>query len=228
MSDGRERILGAIRTSLGRDALSPQQRGALERRLRNPKPNVVPMRGQIDGAGRIGLFIAEAERVNATTRRLADWAGIPHAISSYLKASDLPPRIKVAPDPLLERVPWSREPSLHVARGRGEDGDQISVTGAFAGIAETGTLMLLSGPMSPTTLNFLPDVHIVAMPTNRVVGTYEDAWARMRKTFGGGAMPRVVNWITGPSRTADIEQTLLLGAHGPRHLHILLIDAEPK
>ena len=62
------------------------------------------------------------------------------------------------------------------------------------------------------------------MPTDRIVGAYEDAWQRLRGQFGSGVMPRVVNWITGPSRTADIEQTLLLGAHGPKRLHILLID----
>ncbi|MEE9300922.1 MAG: lactate utilization protein, partial [Alphaproteobacteria bacterium] len=104
---------------------------------------------------------------------------------------------------------------------------------AFAGIAETGTCMLISGPQSPTTLNFLVDTHIIVLWTRQIVGSYEDALARLRETAVGrerGArswMPRTVNLITGPSRSADIEQTIQMGAHGPRRLHILLIDGAP-
>ena len=102
----------------------------------------------------------------------------------------------------------------------------MSLTHAFAGIAETGTLMLRSGADAPTTLNFLPDTNIVLIEAGRIVGAYEEAWAMLRAA--GGAMPRTVNFITGPSRSADIEQTLQLGAHGPRRLHILLLDAGPS
>ncbi|MFZ1413852.1 MAG: LUD domain-containing protein, partial [Defluviicoccus sp.] len=112
---------------------------------------------------------------------------------------------------------------LQLATGAAVDGDRASVVIAFAGIAETGTVMLLSSPSSPATLNFLPEMHIVILPEAAIVGAYEDAWTNLRATLGPGVMPRVVNWITGPSRTADIEQTLLLGAHGPRLLHILLL-----
>jgi L-lactate dehydrogenase complex protein LldG len=58
-----------------------------------------------------------------------------------------------------------------------------------------------------------------------VTGSYEDAWDRLRRHVGDGVMPRTVNLITGPSRTGDIEQTIELGAHGPRRLHIILLDA---
>ena len=101
------------------------------------------------------------------------------------------------------------------------NGDYISMTKAFAGIAETGTLMLLSGPHSQTAMNFLPDVHIVVLSAPHIVGPYEDAWSRIR---AGGTLPRTVNLITGPSRSADIEQTLQLGAHGPVQLHIVISD----
>ncbi|MEZ5579927.1 MAG: LUD domain-containing protein [Candidatus Competibacteraceae bacterium] len=73
--------------------------------------------------------------------------------------------------------------------------------------------MLLSGPHSPpTTLNFLPDTHIVVLRADRIVGAYEDAWDLLRAR--GLGMPRTVNFITGPSRSADIEQTVQMGAHG--------------
>ncbi len=84
--------------------------------------------------------------------------------------------------------------------------------------------MLVSGPQSPTTLNFLPETHIAVLRASRMVGPYEDAWERVRALYGRGGLPRTVNFITGPSRSADIEQTIQLGAHGPRRLHIVLIE----
>lgn len=103
-----------------------------------------------------------------------------------------------------------------------------TVSAAFAGIAETGTLMLISGPDNPTSLNFLPEAHIVVLPTAWIVGSYEEAFACFRAATKPSEMPRTINWITGPSRTADIEQTLLLGAHGPKQLLAILVDGEPR
>jgi len=81
----------------------------------------------------------------------------------------------------------------------------------------------LSGPANPTTLNFLPDNHIVVLKRADLVGDLESLWSRLRQRFGAGTLPRTVNLITGPSRSADIEQKMLLGAHGPRRLHILIV-----
>ena len=81
--------------------------------------------------------------------------------------------------------------------------------------------MLVSGEQTPTTLNFLPDTHIVALRASQVVASYEDGWDLLRAR---GSLPRTVNFITGPSRTGDIEQKIELGAHGPRRLHVILIE----
>ena len=109
--------------------------------------------------------------------------------------------------------------------------DLVSVQQAFAAVAETGTLMLPSDPKRPTTLNLLSDTAIVVLRTSRVVGPYEDAWDLLRRerkdAMTGGFMPRNVMLVTGPSRSADIEQTLELGAHGPRRLHVVLIEDDP-
>ena len=94
---------------------------------------------------------------------------------------------------------------------------------AFAAVAETGTLVLISGADNPTTLNFLPDVHIVVVDASDIAPDFETVMARLRERFGAGVMPRTVNMITGPSRSADIEQTLILGAHGPRKLHVIVV-----
>jgi L-lactate dehydrogenase complex protein LldG len=98
------------------------------------------------------------------------------------------------------------------------------VSHAFAGVAETGTLIMASGPDNPTTLNFLPDTHIVVVDAKDIVGDYETVWARLRDKFGTDALPRAINMITGPSRSADIAQILILGAHGPRRLHVLIVS----
>jgi L-lactate dehydrogenase complex protein LldG len=89
--------------------------------------------------------------------------------------------------------------------------------------AETGTIAMVSGPQNPSTLNFLPDNHIVVVSAKDIQGDYEALFARVRFAYGKGTMPRTVNFITGPSRSGDIEQTLLLGAHGPRRLHVIVV-----
>ena len=83
--------------------------------------------------------------------------------------------------------------------------------------------MTASGPEHPVTLNLLPDTHIVVLREGDIVGGYEDVWARLRARYGKDRMPRTVNTITGPSRTGDIEQTIELGAHGPRRMHIVVV-----
>jgi L-lactate dehydrogenase complex protein LldG len=217
-------MLAAVRKALDRREPADVAAAAVAARLARPEPSVIPARGRVSAAAAIDQFIAEAERVSATTERIAGMDEVPARVRTYLQAANLPSAVKVAPDPELAAIPWDREP-LQVTAGKAGDHDPVSVTGSFAGIAETGTLMLLSGPESPTTLNFLPDVHIALLPVKCIVGSYEDAWARLRAVRGAGVMPRAVNWITGPSRTADIEQTLLLGAHGPRRLHIILVGS---
>lgn len=101
--------------------------------------------------------------------------------------------------------------------------DQVSVTHCLCGIAETGTLVLLSSPDSPTTLNFLPEMHIVLLSKKNIVGYYEEAWDLIRQQQH---LPRLINFITGPSCTGDLEQTLQIGVHGPKQLHILIYNEE--
>jgi L-lactate dehydrogenase complex protein LldG len=169
-----------------------------------------------------------AEEVQATVARVASPMAVPDAVARYLAAENLPSELAMAPDPELDAIPWESRPLLSIRRGRAEAADAVSLTPCVAAVAETGTLMLASGPHSPTTLNFLPDTHIVLVHADQVVATYEDGWDRLRATSGGSGagleLPRAVNFITGPSRTGDIEQRIVLGAHGPRRLHILVVE----
>ena len=224
MSDqARERILAAVRQSLGTQSRAAGDHAELEDRLASPPRGELPARGAVDHDARLALFEEMALEVSATVARLPNMAAVPKAIADYLKEHNIPPKLKLAPDPLLDEPDWATEPLLETARGKADPQDEVSVTAAAAGVAETGTLVLMSGPGGPTTLNFLPDNNIVILKAGTVKGSYEDAWDLLRETQGAGHLPRTVNFITGPSRTGDIEQTIQLGAHGPRRLHILLI-----
>jgi len=183
---------------------------------------LVPRRGQVRGREAIEAFVRMAEFSLATVKRVHGENEVPAAVADYLKGQNLAPRLRMAPDPQLDAIPWGAAPMLQIARGKPDPSDEVGLGGAFAAIAETGTLMLRSGPDSPSTLNFLPETHIVVVKAGAVLGSYENAWARLRQAQG--ALPRTVNLITGPSRSGDIEQTLQLGAHGPRRLHIVLVD----
>ena len=224
----RDAIFGSIRRSLGRGPLDEAARATLDERLAKPVPNLVPARTDISGDERIALFASMAESVFATVERVSRPDAVPGAVADYLAGQNLPPSLVMAPDPALDAYPWADRPMLAIRRGPAEEADRVSVTGALMGFAETGTLMMASGPDHPSTLNFLPETHIVVLPAERIGGAYEEGWAHLRAegaaAADGNFMPRTVNLITGPSRTADIEQTITLGAHGPRRLHIVIVE----
>jgi L-lactate dehydrogenase complex protein LldG len=230
VSASREDILASIRRSLKRGPLDPQQQAELRARVAAHRRNLVPGRAtSLDHAGRIDLFVTMAEEVQATVTRVPSPAAVPEAVARYLAAENLPAELVMAPDPSLDDIPWEARPLLRIRRGRAEAADTVSLTPCFAAVAETGTLMLVSGALTPTTLNFLPDTHIALVHADQVVATYEDGWDRLRAAAAvagdpGSALPRTVNFITGPSRTGDIEQRIVLGAHGPRRLHILVVE----
>lgn len=217
----RNNILGHIRRRLNTHP-DDGRAETVARRLGAPRANLIPARAQGDQNTLTNLFIAQAEALTATVDVLTAIEDAPQAIARFLATHNLAARIKIADHMQLRSLPWEYAPQLETKFGGGEDQDLVGLAMAFAGIAETGTLLLTSGPDGPTALNFLPDVHIVLLRKSDLVGSYEDALTRLRRLYGPGNLPRTLNFITGPSRTADIEQTIVLGAHGPRRLHILL------
>ena len=226
----RDAILGSIRRSLGRGPLNDAARAALDERMARPKTNLVPARTDISQDERVALFTSMAEAVFATVERVSGADAVPGAVADYLAGQNLPPALVMAPDPALDTYPWADRPMLAIRRDKAEEADRVGVTSALMGFAETGTLMMASGPDHPSTLNFLPETHIVVLPADRIGGAYEEGWAKLRAesegATGAGFMPRTVNLVTGPSRTADIEQTITLGAHGPRRLHIVIVEGD--
>jgi L-lactate dehydrogenase complex protein LldG len=219
----RELILATIRRSLGVTGAEATRRLEVATRLAGHPPGVVPKRGQLPPAARLDLFARMVEAAAGTLERAAGLGDIPAAVAAFLRAHNLPPVIRHGDDPLLSAVPWERAATLEIRHGASDGNDLTGLSHAFAAVAETGTLVLVSGAENPTTLNFLPDFHIVVVSAHDVASDFETVMARLRGHFGVGAMPRTVNMITGPSRSADIEQTLILGAHGPRKLHVIVV-----
>ncbi|MCK5547295.1 MAG: LUD domain-containing protein [Rhodospirillaceae bacterium] len=205
----------------GPKALREQNANArINARERGP----IPLRGQKTGSSLIDEFVSEAIRINGEIINLKSISEIPGAVMTAAQKNA--PNIRLAPHPVLNGLNWDQSVAT-INTGPADPSDDAGVSVAKMAVAETGTLVLLSGPKSPVTINFLPDVHIVVLFSEDILPTYEDVWDKIRKDNSGvNVMPRTVNWITGPSRTADIEQSILLGAHGPRRLVILLIDGK--
>ena len=161
-------------------------------------------------------FRQQATRLASTVVGPLAATVVPAAIADYLNRERLPTTAVCWP--ALADCEWAAA-GLRVAARAATATDLVGITGAFCAIAETGTLMLLSGPETPATVSLLPETHIALVPIASIVATMEDGWTRLRTH---SAMPRAVNFVSGPSRTADIEQTVTLGAHGPYRVLIVL------
>jgi L-lactate dehydrogenase complex protein LldG len=220
LNDTRHQILSRIRSSLGVTGKESHRLRAVEDRLTYAPKGVIPARGQGDKNERLHIFLARLEAANATYETLSNLDTLPRRIGIYARERNLPIRLRLGNAPQFRSLIWQ---TIELQYGASDGSDTMTLSHAFCGVAETGTLILTSGSDNPTTLNFLPEHHLVVLNASDIESDYESAWSRIEQTFGKGEMPRTVNWITGPSRSADIEQTLLLGAHGPRALHVFVV-----
>ncbi len=222
----RDAVLARLRDALPR---SPEEQAAavaaVNARISAHESNLIPARGQLEQEGRVQLFAQLASAVAADVRRLATLQEVPAAASAYLREHNLPQKLVLAPEPLLDQANWDSQPLLRVRRGTADDSDAVGVTLAVAGVAETGTLVLASSAERPALLVSMPETSIVVVAAEWIEGAYEQAWESVRAMPGG--VPRSVNFVTGPSRTADIAQQLELGAHGPKRLLILIVEQLP-
>ncbi len=217
----REAMLARIRAKV---AKGPEdvRRATVDQRIAQHPRNLIPERGIGDEAHRLAVFTEMMEAVGGSVEILDHMEDVPQAVAEYLRNSNLPAHVRRGADPVLAKLPWHRGGALEVAEGRAEDSDRASVTRAFAGVAESGTIIQVSGADNPTTLNFLPEVHIVVLEASAIFASYEEAWTKLRAAFGEGVMPRTVNMISGPSRTGDIEQTIVRPAPGPKNMHVII------
>ncbi len=209
----REGILARIRSALGDQRRT--QGVELERRMKAPPEGPFPPLEQ----DAIAQFLAKARANLFTVERIASLQMLVPAVRTLMSGTSGTPEISVAP--ALAYLGWPTEWKINFGAGRMTE--PLSVTLAVAGISETGSVVLRSDSDNPTTLNFLPDTHVIALRTSDIVGHPEDVWARVRAA--GLDWPRTVNVISGPSRTADVGGVVVRPAHGPKNVHLILVDA---
>ncbi len=215
MNPQREQVLNRIRAALGRSDADSEGLEAARARIRQHVRQIEPAFTE-PLAQRFREKLVSAYATVASVDSLSAAAS---EIERYLVDSGAGRRLLVSGDDLIQQIEWPASIELQQRNASGED--RASVTSALCGIAETGTLMLVSGEQNPTSLNFLPDYHIVVLRSDQLVPRMEDAWDKLRASFA--QMPRSVNFISGPSKTADVEQTVEYGAHGPRCLHVVMV-----
>ena len=218
----RDAVLGRVRKALSatgdRAKANTEAERYMDAHAHGPRP-AMP-------ADLLVRFMKRATDMESTVERVADRTAIPAAVVRYVDALDLPPPI--ASQKSHKGVCWPEFADLDW-KGTGLDievrptlgHDRLGITGAFCAIAETGTLVVLSGADTPTATTLLPDTHIAVVRADRIVSGMEEAFALVR--FERGQAPRAINMISGPSRTGDVEQTIVLGAHGPFRVHILVV-----
>lgn len=210
MTEARKAILGQIRRALGRGPLAAADAAVLD--ARRPTHTRIAFDDDL-----LARFVSRFESRSGTVVRVGSLLEVPAAVDAYRQQHGLPARAAIARP--LAGLPWPAD-FVHHPGPAGKD-EVLSVTACLAGIAEMGSLLLASGPDSPTTLNFVPDHHLIVLHATQIVRHFEDAWAILRACPGG--MPRATNIVSGPSRTGDVELTLQLGAHGPRSVHVILV-----
>ncbi len=220
---GRDAIFASIRKSLRVAGDNGKRCETATARLEAHPRGVIPARGQKPDGERLALFTQMVEAAKASVVVLNRKEDIPSAVAAYLRSKNLPQSVRHGEDERLALIPWAKEGTLEVTKGASDGSQLASISYSFGAVAESGTLVMVSGFGNPTTLNFLPDHHLVVVDEKDIAGDYETVWDKIRERFGANGMPRAVNWITGPSRSGDIEQTHLLGAHGPRSLHVLVV-----
>ena len=217
----RDAVLARVRSALGKKGDRAEARAAADayvaRHEQGPRP-AMP-------SDLVERFLRRATDLESTVERIADRAAIPTAVARYVDALDLPPSLCEQRSragvcwPEFADLDW-RGAGLAIEPRPTVGQDRLGITGTFCAVAETGTLVVLAGAETPTASALLVDTHVAVVKSDRIVAGMEEAFALIRQKKG--RLPRAVNFISGPSRTGDIEQTIVLGAHGPFRVHILV------
>lgn len=217
-SDVRDEILASIQKSLRRgQALESTIQEGLRIRMSAHGAHIQPKLGRNSAA----LFVKKLKAADAIVSEIQSVRSVAAAVSRFLEDNGLSPHIVTSSDPLIARIKWPK--SIKAAQRVARPRDHTSVTSAVCGVAETGTVVLVSSNQTPTTLNFLPENHIVILRKSQILSHFEQAWQLLREKYPQWV--RTVNLISAPSKTADVEQTIQLGVHGPRQLMVVLVGA---
>jgi L-lactate dehydrogenase complex protein LldG len=223
----REVVFEKIRAALGRRGdLDAGRAAATAHRIENPARHIIPSRLERSQAELVALFKENLTQHAANVLEAARREDIPEIASRFLGASGITGHVRIGSEPTFQNLPLDRTKDFEAVAGPAQADDTIAMSAAMAGVAETGTLVLVSSADNPTTLAFLPDTHLVVVFEETIVGPFEDALDILRAHYGRGEMPRSVNFISAPSRTGDIGGKIVLGAHGPRRLVVIIVKAQ--
>jgi len=218
----RESILASVRVALGktgdRSAAAAAARAFVDARAQGPRPAMPE--------DLVERFLRRATDMESTVERIASLAQLPQAVARYIDALDLDASLAAQKShrgvcwPEFAGLDWAGA-GLAIEARPTQGNDRLGITGTFCAIAETGTLAITSGAATPTASMLLPDTHVAVVRPDRIVAGMEEAFALVRAEHG--RLPRAVNFVSGPSRTGDIEQTIVVGAHGPFRVHIVVV-----
>ena len=211
MSSARDQILGTLRAGL-RGTTQP------------PLPAAQPPRA-LPVDERVERFAAVLTKVFGHVDVVANWREAGVRAAAILAAANAK-SVALSDAPELREVTAALPASLRQLPHDAERADLLAadagLTMAQYGIAETGTLVLESAREQHRLASLLPALHLVVLPRSRLLGTLAEAFARLQQI--GAPSSRTITFVTGPSRTADIELELVVGVHGPKFLHVLLVD----
>jgi L-lactate dehydrogenase complex protein LldG len=211
--DARREILHAIRENLG--SSPPDQLSA--HASSPPVPLSVPERGDI-----VKLFTEQLTAVGAQCTTVRNEAEAADALARILTDAGVR-RIVGSDAPLVQRLLHAVADGFVLERVDHLSRDELfacdaGVTTAQWGIAETGTLVLESARERSRLASLVPPIHVALLPTRCICDSLGDALARM------SVASHAITFITGPSRTSDIELTLVVGVHGPQTVHVLIME----
>lgn len=210
MTSARDDILRAVRKA------KPQTRGAT---AQDTLADLVPPASVRESKDLLALFLAKLESVGATHDSLDRLSDLPALLAAWLPAQDLGPDFVLAQEDNLIGLDW-RASSLSASLRAPDPLAPVTVVSrGFAGIAETGSVAMRTRGASRPIHNVLAGTHIILLERHRVLATIEEAWSEARR----GGLPRGVVFVTGPSRTADIEMKVEIGVHGALDLHVIIV-----
>jgi L-lactate dehydrogenase complex protein LldG len=214
MSESRRQILEALRAA--RDPFPQAQTPSTYR-------PVIP-REETDAAALLEQFTREAEKQAVVMHRVTDDGQALQTLATLLEGHS-----RIASwDPVEIALPglpeMLREQRIDIADPQ-DDAPEVGLTGAMAGLAATGSLVLSSGAGTYRNTSLLPPVHVAVLRQDQILPDLE-SWFAGQREDAFGQMRRASNIVivTGPSRTADIAMELVMGMHGPREMHIVLVE----
>ena len=220
-----EKIKGSLRKKRTVHTSDEERKQIVFNRISQHPRGIIPERTALSEQDTLLHFCEKVEASEGTYKVVKSYAKAANEILDFLRQHNLPQSVRMGTDKRLMKLVWENEPP-ELQIGPSDGLDLVCVSHAQGGVSETGTLVMTSGPENPTSLNFLPETHIILVHKKDLQKSYEDSWTALRRRYGKEKLPRTINMITGPSRSADIEQTLILGAHGPLRLHVIIITGK--